>query len=149
MSYISGTILSFGNVEEASYQEAIVITNGNVFITSLNGKPHRETMRLDDWVIINKGQDIYISLITPVTTSITTPVTTPIKLTVKNYKPRTLIRWFGKDSRKTAVVLNEGTLLQIKKVDGKISVKDNTFFSSYDEWASSLPSEGKVMVYKP
>ena len=149
MSYKSGTILSFGNVKEASYQEAIVITNGNVFITSLNGKPHRETMRLDDWFIINKGQDIYISLITPVTTSITTSVTTPIKSTVKNYKPRTLIRWFGKDSRRTAVILQEGSLLQVKKVDGKTSIKDNTFYTSYENWISSLPSEGKLIFYNP
>jgi hypothetical protein len=146
MEYKHGTILSFGNKNSVeggdnNYQEAIVITNGKVFINTLDSKPCREIMLLADWLIINKNQNI--NIITP-----DSPISSEASKKKFNYKPRSLIRWFGKDSRRTAVVLYEGALLQLKKVDGNVVIKDNTFFTSYDEWAATFPSKGEVYYYK-
>lgn len=130
MNYKPGTILSFGEENDNTYQEAIVVTNGNLFI-----KQFRQIMSVSDWFIINKNQNIKV---------------VPSEPSEKkfNYKPRSLIRWFGKNCRRTAVVLYEGALLQVKKVDGDVVTQDHTFFVSYDEWAASFPSEGDVYYYK-
>jgi len=143
MTYEPGTTLSFGDMKGINYQEVTVVTKGNVFIRILDSKPHREFMSLEDWLIINKGEDIKVT-------------TDNLSKKILNLKPRTLIRWFskgflqnGKGSRRTAVVLHEGALLQIKLVEGSTVTKDNTFFTSYDEWVSTFPSEGDVMYYKP
>ena len=140
MTYEPGTVLSFGTIESDSYEEATVVTDGWIYITVLNSKPHREPMILEDWFILNQNRSV--NVVTQVEPK-------------KNYKARTLIRWFskgaretGKGSRRTVVVLPEGALLQIKKVDGKTVTQDHTFFSTYDEWAATFPSEGEVYYYE-
>ena len=140
MTYEPGTILSFGKMEDGTYEEATVVTGGWVYITVLKSVPYREAMFLEDWLILNQQHDVNVVQ------------TIPPK---KTYKPRTLIRWFskgvretGKGSRRTAVVLPEGAVLQIKKVDGKTVAQDHTFFSTYEEWAATFPSEGEVYYYE-
>jgi hypothetical protein len=141
MTYEPGTVLSFGKIEDGTYEEATVVTSGWVYLTKLNSMPHREAMVLEDWLILNRHRTLNVV------------DNVPVK---KTYKPRTLIRWFskaalttpGKGSRRTAVVLPEGAVLQIKKVDGKNVTQDHTFFSTYDEWAATFPSEGSVYYYE-
>lgn len=140
MNYEPGTILSFGKMEDGTYEQATVVTGGWVYLTVLDSKPYREAMLLEDWFILNQRHTVNV---------------VQAILPKKTYKPRTLIRWFskvayetGNGSRRTAVVLPEGAVLQIKKVDGKTVAQDHTFFSTYEEWAATFPSEGDVYYYE-
>ena len=139
MTYEPGTVLAFGNMEDGTYEQVTVVTGGWAYLTVLDSKPYREAMILQDWLILNKDRELKVIQ--------QEPLKEPSKV---NYKPRTLIRWFGKASRRTAVVLDEGAILQIKVVDGANSKKDHTFFVSYDEWASTFPEKnGKTCYYEP
>lgn len=137
MTYEPGTVLSFGNMDDGTYEQVTVVTGGWAYLTMLESKPYREAMILQDWLILNKGREL-------------TVVQQEVPKSIYKPRPRTLIRWFGKNSRRTAVVLDEGAILQIKIVDGKQSKKDHTFFISHEEWASTFPETGgETCYYEP
>jgi len=135
MNYEPGTVLSFGDMDAGTYEQVTVVTAGWAYLTVLESKPYREAMILQDWLILNKGREL---------TVVQQEAPKP------SYKPRTLIRWFGKAARRTAVVLDEGAILQIKIVDGKHTKRDHTFFTSHEEWASTFPETGgDTSYYEP
>jgi hypothetical protein len=136
MDYTPGTILCYGTVKGNSYSEAVVLKDNNVYVTVQDSKKTRNILPLTDWVKSHKLTVVFE------------------KPTKTECKPRTLIRWFSEDykktgSRLTAVALAEGAVLQIKKVDGDITLRDSVYFSSYDEWKATFPSKGEVRYYKP
>jgi len=136
MEHPPGTILCHGSLKDKSYSEAVVLKENNVYVTVQDSKKARNILPLTDWV---KSNEITVLFEKP---------------TTGQCKPRTLIRWFSEDykktgSRLTAVALNEGAVLQIKKVDGNITLRDSVYFSSYDEWKATFPSKGEVRYYKP
>jgi hypothetical protein len=136
MDYTPGTILCHGSLKNKSYSEAVVLKENNVYVTIQDSKKTRNILPLTDWV---KSNEITVLFEKPTKTEC---------------KPRTLIRWFSEDykktgSRLTAVALAEGAVLQIKKVDGNITLRDSVYFSSYDEWKATFPSKGEVRYYKP
>jgi hypothetical protein len=136
MEHLPGTILCHGSLKSNSYSEAVVLKENNVYVTIQDSKKTRNILPLTDWVKSNKLTVVFE------------------KPTTGQCKPRTLIRWFSEDckktgSRLTAVALAEGAVLQIKKVDGNITLRDSVYFSSYDEWKATFPSKGEVRYYKP
>ena len=136
MDYSPGTILSYGRMNANTYSEAVVLKDNNVYVTILDSKKTRVILPFADWAKSNKLN------------SVSEIPTKP------ECKPRTLIRWFSDDykktgSRLTAVALPEGAILQIKKIEGKVTLRDSLYFSSYDEWKATFPSKGEVYYYKP
>jgi hypothetical protein len=136
MDYSPGTILSYGRLNTNTYSEAVVLKDANVYVTILDSKKTRSILPFADWAKSNK-----LNIVSE----------TPTKPACK---PRTLIRWFSEDykktgSRLTAVALPEGAILQIKKIEGNVTLRDSLYFSSFDEWKATFPSKGEVYYYKP
>ena len=136
MDYSPGTILCYGIMNTKNYSEAVVLKDKNVYVSIVDSNKTRVILPIADWAKSNK-----LSIV-------------PEGTVKSSCKPRTLIRWFSEDykktgSRLTAVALPEGAILQIKKIEGNVTLRDSLYFSSYDEWKATFPSKGEVYYYKP
>lgn len=166
MSYAPSTRLSIGSGD--SLEQVLVLTGGRVVLEVLGGKPHREFMTLDDWLIMAGDNPICVNPPSSVTTPSIKPepVNTMVASVVPSlvqaavlpepepepiYSKGTLLRWINDDSRRVAIVL-ENQVLQVKcvvngalqHVEGYSWRAQKTFFDTVAAWKASLPEGGAI-----
>jgi len=168
MSYAPSTRLSIGSGD--SLEQILVLTGGRVVLEVLGGKPHREFMTLDDWLIMAGDNPICVnppsSLGAPVPFIKPEPSSAPVNSMVPSvvqaevvpavvpeptYTKGTLLRWINGDNRRVAIVL-ENQVLQVKSVvngalqhvEGYSWRAQRTFFDTVTAWKASLPEGGAI-----
>ena len=129
-------------------QSCTVLTNGNVMVHKICGRPHREIMPLEDWIILafeNKIRGVLPDGTQFGFSSLEDYDTYSDEDVPPTHPYGTTLRWSGPCMSRTAVVLHDG-ILQIKEfLRGTISTKQK-FFSSEEEWLYSLPDENVTVV---
>ena len=146
MSYAQGANLSYANGAEA----AIIITDGYVMTKMMDGIKWRERMKLADWLILAEGQPITLAAPAPFSSTITEPVAAPVEPLAGlpedtrdfNHPVNTIFKSKGFNDKMygevTAVQTRRG-VLQVKAVTHEGTSLEKKFFSTYTEWAKTMP----------
>lgn len=172
MSYAPGTYLTIGS--DADYEKVVVLSGGKVMYRELGyGKPHREIMSLEDWLIlaadarltvhwhlrlhehalppIEERQPAAQSAAQPAAQPAVQPAAEPVQVQ-DDHPAGTVARYVIDDNNtRSAVKLKNGTWLQVKDItNGERVCAPGTWrcnkipFNTYQEWINSLPAGGQM-----
>jgi len=136
MSYTPGQVI------QTDTEQALVLTEGKILLRLVDGKPHREIMQLADWLLIASSWGKVVQVQGQGQAQVQAQVQQEPE---EQEEPGTTLRWSSADAdadaaanRATAIVLDEGKILQVCHVINGLKNFEKKRFDSVNAWKQTF-----------